>query len=76
MLEFGLELNPVEVVFIQNGGVGESVRSPSGWSSDVCMIGYPFGLEGQEWKVSSAPFDLRIPNMAVSTAVIEPENHG
>jgi ABC-type nitrate/sulfonate/bicarbonate transport system substrate-binding protein len=37
-------IKPNEVVFIQNGGVGESFAALMGGRVDVCMIGYPFGL--------------------------------
>jgi ABC-type nitrate/sulfonate/bicarbonate transport system substrate-binding protein len=43
MLESG-GIKPNEVVFIQNGGVGESLAALMGGRVDVCMIGYPFGL--------------------------------
>jgi len=43
MLEAG-GVKPGEVVFIQNGGVGESLAALMGGRVDVCMIGYPFGL--------------------------------
>src|SRR3989442_10510086 len=37
-------VKPNEVVFIQNGGVGESMAALLGGRVDVAMIGYPFGL--------------------------------
>ena len=37
-------IKPNEVVFIQNGGVGESMAALLGGRVDVAMIGYPFGL--------------------------------
>ena len=37
-------IKPSEVVFIQNGGVGESMSALLGGRVDVAMIGYPFGL--------------------------------
>jgi ABC-type nitrate/sulfonate/bicarbonate transport system substrate-binding protein len=37
-------IKPSEVVFIQNGGVGESMAALMGGRVDVAMIGYPFGL--------------------------------
>jgi ABC-type nitrate/sulfonate/bicarbonate transport system substrate-binding protein len=37
-------IKPNEVVFIQNGGVGESMSALLGGRVDVAMIGYPFGL--------------------------------
>jgi ABC-type nitrate/sulfonate/bicarbonate transport system substrate-binding protein len=43
MLEAG-GVKPNEVVFIQNGGVGESLAALMGGRVDACMIGYPFGL--------------------------------
>src|ERR1041384_3436512 len=41
-------IKPNEVVFIQNGGVGESLAALLGGRVDACMIGYPFGLRGQK----------------------------
>lgn len=41
-------IKPNEVVFIQNGGVGESFAALMGGRVDVCMIGYPFGLTAQK----------------------------
>jgi ABC-type nitrate/sulfonate/bicarbonate transport system substrate-binding protein len=46
MLEFG-GVKPSEVTFIQNGGVGESFAALTGGRVDVCMIGYPFGLNAK-----------------------------
>ena len=46
MLEFG-GVKPNEVVFVQNGGVGESYAALSSGRVDVCMIGYPFGLNAK-----------------------------
>ena len=46
MLESG-GVKPNEVTFIQNGGVGESLAALMGGRVDVCMIGYPFGLNAQ-----------------------------
>src|SRR5262252_9486736 len=43
MLESG-GVKPNEVVFIQNGGIGESFAALQSGRVDVCMIGYPFGL--------------------------------
>lgn len=43
MLESG-GVKANEVVFIQNGGIGESFAALQGGRVDVCMIGYPFGL--------------------------------
>jgi NitT/TauT family transport system substrate-binding protein len=40
-------VKPSEVVFIQNGGVGESYAALMGGRVDVCMIGYPFGLNAK-----------------------------
>jgi NitT/TauT family transport system substrate-binding protein len=40
-------VKPSEVVFIQNGGVGESFAALLGGRVDVCMIGYPFGLRAR-----------------------------
>jgi ABC-type nitrate/sulfonate/bicarbonate transport system substrate-binding protein len=40
-------IKPSEVVFIQNGGVGESFAALVGGRVDVCMIGYPFGLRAK-----------------------------
>jgi ABC-type nitrate/sulfonate/bicarbonate transport system substrate-binding protein len=40
-------IKPNEVVFIQNGGVGESYAALTGGRVDVCMIGYPFGLNAK-----------------------------
>jgi len=41
-------VKPNEVVFIQNGGVGESFAALLGGRVDVCMIGYPFGLRAKK----------------------------
>src|SRR6516225_7665314 len=38
---------PNEVVFIQNGGIGESFAALQGGRVDGCMIGYPFGLSAK-----------------------------
>src|SRR6267142_1133170 len=46
LLEAG-GVKPNEVVFIQNGGVGESYAALAGGRVDVCMIGYPFGLNAK-----------------------------
>src|ERR1044071_1947873 len=46
MLESG-GVKPNEVTFIQNGGVGESWAALQGGRVDVCMIGYPFGLNAK-----------------------------
>src|ERR1051325_10575241 len=46
MLEAG-GVKPNEVVFIQNGGVGESYAALVGGRVDVCMVGYPFGLNAK-----------------------------
>ena len=46
MLETG-GVKPSEVTFIQNGGVGESYAALVGGRVDVCMIGYPFGLNAK-----------------------------
>jgi ABC-type nitrate/sulfonate/bicarbonate transport system substrate-binding protein len=46
MLEAG-GVKPSEVTFIPNGGVGESFAALMGGRVDVCMIGYPFGLNAQ-----------------------------
>lgn len=46
MLESG-GVKPNEVTFIQNGGVGESYAALTGGRVDVCMIGYPFGLNAK-----------------------------
>src|SRR6516162_582315 len=46
MLESG-GVKPGEVTFIQNGGVGESFAALTGGRVDVCMIGYPFGLNAK-----------------------------
>src|SRR5690242_13056547 len=43
MLESG-GIKANEVVFIQNGGIGESFAALKSGRVDVCMIGYPFGL--------------------------------
>jgi ABC-type nitrate/sulfonate/bicarbonate transport system substrate-binding protein len=40
-------VKPNEVVFIQNGGVGESYAALTGGRVDACMIGYPFGLNAK-----------------------------
>src|SRR6185295_20344247 len=40
-------IRPKEVVFIQNGGVGESLAALLGGRVDACMIGYPFGLNAK-----------------------------
>src|SRR5215472_11672691 len=47
MLEYG-GVKPNEVVFIQNGGIGESFAALQGGRVDVCMIGYPFGLNAKK----------------------------
>jgi NitT/TauT family transport system substrate-binding protein len=47
MLEAG-GVKPSEVVFIQNGGVGESLAALLGGRVDACMIGYPFGLRAEK----------------------------
>jgi len=41
-------LKTSDVVFIQNGGVGESLAALLGGRVDVSMIGYPFGLRAQK----------------------------
>lgn len=46
-------IKPNEVVFIQNGGVGESLAALMGGRVDASMIGYPFGL-----RAKSAGFPL------------------
>ena len=46
MLEAG-GVKPNEVTFIQNGGVGESFAALQAGRVDVCMIGYPFGLNAK-----------------------------
>ncbi|HMA81812.1 MAG TPA: ABC transporter substrate-binding protein, partial [Candidatus Binatia bacterium] len=46
MLESG-GVKANEVTFIQNGGVGESFAALMGGRVDVCMIGYPFGLNAK-----------------------------
>jgi ABC-type nitrate/sulfonate/bicarbonate transport system substrate-binding protein len=46
MLDSG-GVKPSEVTFIQNGGVGESLAALMGGRVDVCMIGYPFGLNAR-----------------------------
>ena len=46
MLEAG-GVKPSDVTFIQNGGVGESYAALVGGRVDVCMIGYPFGLNAK-----------------------------
>ena len=62
MLEAG-GVKSSEVTFIQNGGVGESYAALVGGRVDVCMIGYPFGLNAKNagFHFSS---DLLRPNMA------------
>ena len=40
-------IKPNEVVFIQNGGVGESLAALLGGRVDVSMIGYPAGLNAK-----------------------------
>ena len=40
-------IKPSEVVFIQNGGVGESLAALIGGRVDASMIGYPFGLRAK-----------------------------
>lgn len=40
-------IKPNEVVFIQNGGVGESLAALMGGRVDASMIGYPFGLRAK-----------------------------
>jgi NitT/TauT family transport system substrate-binding protein len=46
-------IKPNEVIFIQNGGVGESLAALLGGRVDASMIGYPFGL-----RAKSAGFPL------------------
>ena len=46
-------IKPNEVVFIQSGGVGESLAALFGGRVDASMIGYPFGL-----RAKSAGFPL------------------
>ena len=46
MLEAG-GVKPGEVTFIQNGGVGESYAALVGGRVDVCMIGYPYGMNAK-----------------------------
>jgi ABC-type nitrate/sulfonate/bicarbonate transport system substrate-binding protein len=41
-------VKPGEVVFIQNGGVGESLAALIGGRVDAVMIGYPFGLRAKD----------------------------
>jgi ABC-type nitrate/sulfonate/bicarbonate transport system substrate-binding protein len=41
-------IKPNEVIFIQNGGVGESMAALLGGRVDVSMIGYPFGLRAKK----------------------------
>lgn len=41
-------IKPNEVVFIQNGGVGESLAALLGGRVDVSMLGYPFGLNANK----------------------------
>src|SRR5437667_8536954 len=41
-------IKPSEVVFIQNGGVGESMAALMGGRVDVAMLGYPFGLTAKQ----------------------------
>jgi ABC-type nitrate/sulfonate/bicarbonate transport system substrate-binding protein len=41
-------IKPNEVVFIQNGGVGESLAALLGGRVDVSMVGYPFGLNAKK----------------------------
>jgi NitT/TauT family transport system substrate-binding protein len=41
-------LKPSDVVFIQTGGVGESLASLLGGRVDASMIGYPFGLRAKK----------------------------
>lgn len=40
-------MKPNEVVFTQNGGVGESLAALMGGRVDAAMIGYPFGLRAK-----------------------------
>ena len=40
-------IKPNEVVFIQNGGVGESLAALLGGRVDASMIGFPFGLKAK-----------------------------
>ena len=40
-------MKPNEVVFIQNGGVGESLAALMGGRVDAAMIGYPVGLRAK-----------------------------
>src|SRR6266545_8181562 len=46
MLDAG-GVKPSEVTFIQNGNIGESYAALVGGRVDVCMIGYPFGLNAK-----------------------------
>jgi ABC-type nitrate/sulfonate/bicarbonate transport system substrate-binding protein len=41
-------LKPSDVVFIQNGGVGESFAALVGGRVDVVMVGYPFGFSAKK----------------------------
>jgi NitT/TauT family transport system substrate-binding protein len=76
-------IRPNEVVFIQNGGVGESLAALLGGRVDVCMVGYPFGLNAKNagFRLLFRPADTEYG--LFPTAVIaareswlrEPKNH-
>jgi len=50
-------IKPNEVVFIQNGGVGESLAALIGGRVDASMIGYPFGLRAKAAGLLAHVFD-------------------
>ncbi|HEY7164706.1 MAG TPA: hypothetical protein VIB79_09115, partial [Candidatus Binatia bacterium] len=76
-------IRPNEVVFIQNGGVGESLAALLGGRVDVCMVGHPFGLNAKNagFRLLFRPADTEYG--LFPTAVIaareswlrEPKNH-
>jgi ABC-type nitrate/sulfonate/bicarbonate transport system substrate-binding protein len=76
-------IRPSEVTFIQNGGVGESLAALLGGRVDVCMVGYPFGLNARNagFRLLFRPMDTEYG--LFPTAVIaareswlkEPRNH-
>ncbi|HEY7168898.1 MAG TPA: ABC transporter substrate-binding protein [Candidatus Binatia bacterium] len=76
-------IRPNEVVFIQNGGVGESLAALLGGRVDVCMVGYPFGLNAKNagFRLLFRPADTEyglFPTAVVAAReswLKEPKNH-
>lgn len=76
-------IKPNEVVFIQNGGVGESLAALMGGRVDAAMIGYPFGLRAKSagyhllFRPSQTDYGL-FPTAVIATReswVKDPKNH-